>query len=393
MDLASTEPRRPAALPERRVRRPAHRPGGRPPDGKRPAGSPRGRTAERVLRFVLVAAALLAVGALVWYFSWLVFYLTVGGVLAYLMKPLVEGLRGVGLPPVAAIAVTFVVVFGGLILLVAALAPFVIRQVGDLSQQLTLETITGAVQVVEDWLVVALPLYERGALAQGLEETADALFRDVNFTTTVGSVVNFFTSFVYAALIIPFVTFFFLKDGVLLQHSVLRWVPNRYFEITLTIWDQVGQTLGRYLRALVVQCTLVAAVASALLYLTGLNYALAVGLFAGLANSIPYFGPVVGFVAGTVVGIAQTGDLSMVPAVFVAMGFTQLIDNLFFHPLIFSRAAQAHPLIILVVVLVGAQLGGIVGMLVAIPVATTLRVIVEQVTWSLRNYQIVRAGR
>jgi predicted PurR-regulated permease PerM len=62
------------------------------------------------------------------------------------------------------------------------------------------------------------------------------------------------------------------------------------------------------------------------------------------------------------------------------------------QPIIFSRAAQAHPLVILFVVLVGAQLAGIVGMLVAIPLATTVRVVIEQVLWSLRNYRILRSG-
>lgn len=346
-----------------------------------------------VVRGTLLGLLALGVAAVVWTFSWLVFYLVLGGVLAYLMRPVVDWLRGLGLGPASSIAVTFVAILGGLALLIVAVAPFVIQQVSDLSQQLSVEAITSSVEAAEVWLADNVPLYERGTLGGSLRELSETLFQEDGITSTLGSVVTLFTSFVYALLIIPFITFFFLRDGAQLRQDALQWVPNRYFEVTLNILDQLGRTLGRYLRALLLQCFLVAVVASSLLYLSGLSYALAVGLFAGLANSIPYFGPLVGFVAGTVVGIVQTGDLSMVPAVFVAMGFTQLVDNLFFHPLIFSRAAQAHPLVILVVVLVGAQLGGLVGMLVAIPVATTLRVVVQQVTWSIRNYRIVRASR
>jgi predicted PurR-regulated permease PerM len=72
------------------------------------------------------------------------------------------------------------------------------------------------------------------------------------------------------------------------------------------------------------------------------------------------------------------------------MALTQLADNVLLQPLIFSRAAQTHPLVILFVVLVGAQLGGLIGMLVAIPVTTTIRVVAEQLLWSLRNYRILR---
>jgi predicted PurR-regulated permease PerM len=74
------------------------------------------------------------------------------------------------------------------------------------------------------------------------------------------------------------------------------------------------------------------------------------------------------------------------------MLLTQAADNLVFQPYIFSRAAQTHPLLILFAVLIGAQLGGIIGMLVAIPVMTIIRVTVEELLWSLRNYRILKAG-
>jgi predicted PurR-regulated permease PerM len=76
----------------------------------------------------------------------------------------------------------------------------------------------------------------------------------------------------------------------------------------------------------------------------------------------------------------------------VAMALTQLADNIFFQPLIFSRAARAHPLVILFVVLIGAQLAGIIGMLVAIPITTAVRVAIEQVVWSVRNYRIFKSA-
>ncbi len=148
--------------------------------------------------------------------------------------------------------------------------------------------------------------------------------------------------------------------------------------------------MGRYLRGLLIQSVSIGTVASILLYFVGLEYALAVGIFVGLANTIPYFGPVMGIIAGTVVGVAQTGDLTLFVGILIAMGITQVLDNIFFQPLIFAKAARAHPLIILFVVLIGAQLAGIVGMLIAIPLTTTIRVIFEQIRWSVRNYRILQ---
>ena len=169
-------------------------------------------------------------------------------------------------------------------------------------------------------------------------------------------------------------------------------VPNRYFEVTLSIIEKIETNLGRYLRGLLLQCTYVAIVASILLSFTDLNYALVVGIFTGVANSIPYFGPFMGLIAGSLVAIAQTGDFSLIPGLLIAMGLTQMVDNILIQPLIFSKAAQTHPLVILFVVLIGAQMAGIVGMLIAIPLTTTVLVTIEQVLWSLRNYRILHVA-
>jgi predicted PurR-regulated permease PerM len=342
----------------------------------------------------LGAAGVALAGWLLWYFAGLVIYLIVGGILAYLLRPFVDRLQGVGIGRVPAILATFVLLFGAVVVLLTYIVPFVAQQVGDLSQLITTDAARQVANYIEDRLQLLFPI-EEGVVVEGMREAINSLTRgglvgEERVAETVSSVVAVFTNLFYALLVIPFVTFFFLKDGIQIRRTLLRLVPNRYFEITLSIIDKVERNIGRYFRALLVQCFSVAVVASLMLYLIGLDSALSVGLFTGLANTIPYFGPFLGFVAGTLVGVAQTGDLSLVLGVFVAMAITQAADNVLFQPLIFSRAARAHPMLILFVVLIGAQLAGIVGMLLAIPVATTVRVVVEQVAWSLRNYRIMR---
>lgn len=363
-----------------------------PPD--RDAGDGSQWSLDRIIRLVLGAAGIALAGWLLWYFAGLIIYLVVGGVLAYLLRPFVDRVQGLGIGRVPAILATFALLFGIIAVLITYIVPFVARQVGDLSQLITTEAAQQVATYVEERLQLLFPI-EEGTVVQGTREAINALTRgglvgDDRVAATVSSVVALFTNIFYALLVIPFVTFFFLKDGVQIRRTLLRLVPNRYFEITLAIIDKVERNIGRYFRALVLQCASVAVVASAMLYLVGLESALSVGIFTGLANTIPYFGPFLGFLAGTLVGVAQTGDLSLVLGIFAAMAVTQAADNVLFQPLIFSRAARAHPMVILFVVLIGAQLAGIVGMLIAIPVATTVRVVVEQIAWSLRNYRIMR---
>ncbi len=457
-----------------------------------PQPAPSRFTFDRVIRLVLGLGVVAVLAWLVWYFAALVIYLIIGVVAAYLMRPLVDRIQGIGLGRIPAILTAFVLVFGGIGLLLTFLVPFVATQVRDLSQQIAIESkvritsllpgnatgratldpgdfIVGAegqairdakqlqdlvrdrqpgdavrlevedadgtrrtvivtlgdreetvnaqagavpaqgqpiealglqvrtvlfsdlLNAIEKRLGKVAPVQE-GMIIDAVTGIFETLFREDRIAQLMGSVVSFFTNVFYAVIVIPFVAFFMLKDGTRIRHSLLHIVPNRYFEITLALVEKVETNIGRYFQGLLIQCVSIATVATILLTVVGLESALAVGIFAGLANTIPYFGPLMGFLAGTIVGIAQTGDFGLVPGVLLAMGLTQIADNVLFQPLIFSRAAQAHPLVILFVVLIGAQLGGIVGMLVAIPVTTIVRVTVQQVLWSLRNYRILLAG-
>ncbi len=346
-------------------------------------------TGERIVRTLVWTLILATVLLLVWYFSRLVIYLVIGAALAYMMRPIVDRVQSAGVGRITAILATFIVVFGGLSILLRYLVPFVANQVSDISQLVTPSGIQSVFASIEDRLPTG---FQDDSVTTGIETAITTLFEGDKISSFMGSIVDIFTNLFYAVIVVPFITFFFLKDGTRIRHNLMKLAPNRYFEITLSIVEKIESNMGRYLKGLFLQSISIATLSSVLLYAVGLEYALAVGVFAGLANTIPYFGPLMGFIAGTVVGVAQTGDLSLVPGVFIAMGITQIMDNVFFQPFIFSKAARAHPLIILFVVLIGAQIAGIVGMLVAIPLTTTIRVVIEQVNWSIKNYRILQYG-
>lgn len=335
-----------------------------------------------------MAGAVAIAAWLMWFFSALFIYLIVGILLAYLIQPLVTWFQGTGMPRIPAILAAFVLVAGALALVITYTVPFVSAQFTALAAQITVERVREVLAGME----FRLPLVPPGTLASAAERAILSLTREEQLSTIATAVVDVLADVVYALLVVPFVTFFVLRDGPWIRRWLLQMVPNRYFEPTLALVEKVEINLGRYLKGLLMQCLSVGAVATVMLHIVGLSNATAVGIFTGLANTIPYFGPLVGLVAGATIGIVQTGDLSLVPGVFVAMVVTQISDNLLFQPFIFSRAARAHPLFILFVVLIGAQLAGIVGMLVAIPVSTIIRVTAQQMLWSYRNYRLLRAA-
>ncbi len=356
------------------------------------AQSPSYFSPERIIRLVLQIGLFVAACLVLLHFYGLVFYLIAGSLIAYLVRPLVERLEGVGIPKVPAILITFVSVLGLITILVTSLVPFLASQVAEVTQQITEEKVVGWADAVEGELRSRIPIIQEGEVKEVVRNVSSTLFQEQQFADMVGSLVAVFTDIFYAILVIPFVTFFFLRDAAKIRRAALQLVPNRYFEVTLSVIEKIETTIGRYLRGLLLQSTSVAIVATICLSFTDIKYALIVGVFTGIANSIPYFGPFMGLTAGSLIAIAQTGDLTLIPGVLIAMAITQIADNLFFQPFIFSRAAQTHPLIILFVVLIGAQIGGIVGMLLAIPLMTTIWVTIKHTLWSLRNYRILHAS-
>jgi predicted PurR-regulated permease PerM len=354
------------------------------------APAPPNWTLERVLRISARVAVVAALAMTAWLFAGLIAYLVVGFVIAYLVRPVTQGLEGLGLSRTLSIGLTFMGLIGAVVVLLTVLVPFIAVQVRDLTQQITPEVIAGLAGTIEGYIQVAIPLQD-GAFYDGVMRAFTTLVQYDSVADAVSLGVSLFTDVFYAVIIIPFVTFFFLKDGGLIRRYILGLVPNKYLETTVSTAEKLELSIGRYFRALILQCTSVGLVAFLLLSGAGLETALAVGIFTGLANAIPYFGPVMGFLVGSVAGVVQTGDFSLIPRILVAMTATQLMDNLVFQPAIFSRAARAHPLVVLFAVLVGAQLGGLVGMLIAIPVLTTALVITSEIRWSLQNYRILNS--
>ena len=116
---------------------------------------------------------------------------------------------------------------------------------------------------------------------------------------------------------------------------------------------------------------------SFLLWLIGLQYPILVGIFSGLSNLIPYAGPVVGIIASFIVALVTGApSVTYLYIIFVFI-LANLIENIFIQPIVLARAANLHPLLVIFLVLIGSNFGGVLGMLLAVPVASLLQVVIR----------------
>lgn len=213
-------------------------------------------------------------------------------------------------------------------------------------------------------------------------------------TGIFGSIIGLLSNFFVGFMSVFFIAFFFLREQGLFYNMISAIVPNDHEGHVSIAIKETSKMLVRYFVGMALQITVITIVVSLALSLLGIKNALLIGFFAALMNVIPYIGPILGASFGIAITISSNLDVSfydqMLPmilkvmAVFMGM---QLFDNFIVQPNIFSKSVKAHPLEIFIVVLVGAKLGGMLGMVLAIPMYTVLRVLASVF---LSEYKIVQ---
>ena len=196
----------------------------------------------------------------------------------------------------------------------------------------------------------------------------------VEFIKRIPTIIISVIPFILYIVIIPFATFFFLLDDQHIKKYVVSLVPNRYFETTLNLLHSLNIQFGWLLRGMIITASIMSILISTGLWIIGFEYPILVGIFSGLANLIPYAGPVVGSVAAFIIALMTGSPNILFLYIILVFLIVNIIDNVLIQPMVLARVANLHPLFIIFLILLGSKLGGIFGMLLAIPVASLLRV-------------------
>lgn len=196
------------------------------------------------------------------------------------------------------------------------------------------------------------------------------------------STFNAFGNVIIGVFSIFFIGFFFLKEQGLFDNILTALVPSEYEVQTKQAVDETSKLLIRYFIGILFQVIIITVIVSVALGILGSKNALLIGFFAALMNVIPYIGPIIGAAFAVTITLSSNLELPfysemmpLITKVLLVFAFMQAIDNILIQPNIFSKSVKAHPLEIFIIVLVGAKIGGILGMVLAIPFYTAFRVI------------------
>jgi putative permease len=190
---------------------------------------------------------------------------------------------------------------------------------------------------------------------------------------------KFVRQFITVMLLGPFLAFFMIKDGRTILRQALAIVPNNIFEPSLSILHQINQQIGYFVRARLLEAMIVGMIVWFGMLLIQMPYALLFAAFAGVTNLIPYIGPFIGAapaIAFAMVNGMTTFDITLLAVVF---SVAQAIDMIFLVPIMVAKIVNLHPVTVIIVIIAGAQVMGILGMIVSIPFAATLKVTIGTV--------------
>jgi predicted PurR-regulated permease PerM len=178
---------------------------------------------------------------------------------------------------------------------------------------------------------------------------------------------------VLAGVLIPFFSYFFLRDSRRIIQFVLDRLPASHIETSVAVWCEIDRTVGRYLRGVAIEGTVVGVSAALGLTILGVNYPLLLGVVTGLANVVPYLGPIIGGAVAILVALVQSQSLSLIVQVAILYLLLKLLDLIVIQPLAVGKGNDLHPVLLIASIIVGGHALGIIGMVVAVPVITILQ--------------------
>lgn len=347
-------------------------------------------------KYLLIFVGIAVLGFALWYFSSIVIYILVAGVLSLVGRPVVDFLSKlragkVRMPRWLASFLTLILLWALVITFFRVFIPLVANEANELSNidtETVLKKLDRPVQAVERFY------YEYYAGQNDEQSFNDFINTRIKSVLDVSVISNLF-SFIFGLLgnifiaifSISFITFFFLKDQSIFADSVVLLIPERHEQAIRKALTSTRKLLMRYFIGIGAQITAIMALITIGMTLVGVGFshALVIALVIGLLNVIPYLGPLLGGIIGILLGISTHLQMDFMTELLPMAGYmllvvlaVQAIDNVLFQPLIFSSSVRAHPLEIFLVILIAGTLLGVPGMIVAVPTYTVIRVFAKE---------------
>jgi predicted PurR-regulated permease PerM len=356
-------------------------------------------------RTLLVMAGIILLGLMVWRFSNIVAYILIASVLSLIARPLVRALGRIRigtwtLPISIRALVTLFVIWLVFFSFFRLFIPLIANEAQELSKvdtALIIEEFENPIERMESWFSkLNLAGDEPVSLTEALQQWIASVLNIRVITDLVATLASILGNMAWALFAISFITFFLLREDKLIAEYVVTIFPKDKEKEFRHALDSIKHLLRRYFVGILLQMLGILSLVTLGMTIIGVGFrlGLVIGLIAAVLNIIPYLGPWIGAFIGIILGVASHLNLELSTQLLPLIGYmvlvfavTQLTDNMVFQPLIFGTSVYAHPIEIFIVIMMAGSLAGIVGMILAIPTYTVIRVFAKEF---FNNFRVVQ---
>jgi len=201
----------------------------------------------------------------------------------------------------------------------------------------------------------------------------------------LNSLISGLGSFSIGLFSVLFISFFFLKDSKLFENGIMTLIPDTKVSRLKNSSSKIKDLLSRYFVGLIFQILILFVIYTIVLLIFGIDNAIVIAFLCALLNLIPYIGPMISAILMIMLSMSSNlgesfSDVILPKTIYVMIGFViaQLVDNFFSQPIIFSKSVKSHPLEIFLIIIISGILFGVIGMIVAVPSYTALKVILKE---------------
>ena len=357
---------------------------------------------KQVLRYTGYIVIIVLAAYLLYRFYFIGLWILVAALVSFVGQPIAQFLdklriRKFSIPHALSSLLAILTIVIVLLGLISLFVPLIVNQAASIAE-IDVDKLTQNLEGPAQWLDDKLNAFGAIPDGQSLQTYVITQAKSVvglgSIGTMMGNLISAAGNIFVGIFAILFISFFFIKDEHMFEDLVLLIVPEKHDEATRSVIHDSKELLKRYFIGVSVELLCVILLITLGMWIFGVENALLIGFFAGIMNIIPYLGPVIGSAIGIMLGITATlaggnyGEL--VPTFFKMLGVfvtVQLVDNNILVPLIYAKSVKSHPLEIFLVIIMGGSLAGLLGMLMAIPVYTVLRVIAREF---LQRFRVVQ---
>lgn len=180
-------------------------------------------------------------------------------------------------------------------------------------------------------------------------------------------------------MLVPVLALMLLKEAPTIRRELLRLVPNRYFETIYSLSSRILDQMGGYVSARILEAAMITGIVTVGCLALKIPYAFLLGVFAGATNPIPYLGMVLGAAPGLVLALIAPEIPNQLVYFLAIIAVANVIDMIVIFPVVVAKIVDLHPVVVIVSVMLGSRFFGILGMILAVPVTSIVKIFLQEI--------------